>query len=601
MRLDAAAPDLATSFDGAYVACAGARLTLYATASRKEVASAPLDGAADLAFVGGDRLLVVVPGAGRTQLHGFALPSLELLATLELEDRLRIVAAVGPRVLVATEGLEHPRVVAVTTKILVESIGLREPLMLATAAPEERLLAASRTREAQLECWDPLVRRALFRLNLPLMPKARLAGFSARRRLLWIASEGPKGMLEVFRFSDGRLQARVELGAPIVGAVGDPESPRLIVATRAGSEAPLLTELDFQSGERRELAPPVTPRAMAVVEGAAPSLVLVDGGAPTWMALGHTAAPEPIAPTTAPPARGDGQAQPRVIESADWRNKLKRGGEPAPPRPAAASATTVTTTAATTTTATATTEATPVEEIEPATHWRDALADWAEKVLATPRRELPAPSLPDEATLAMASARMTLEAPAALALTLVYGARLVGHGEGVAAATVARALTAAGAGGDDAWAEALGRGLLGSLGLVRAQDGRLRASVAAARFLDGAPPRFAIVDGTPSDVELPEGNVRLDGAVAPLDELGRELARRYGYDVALLKIADRDPARQLRSLLVEARLHGAWPVVDVIIKAARWAHVLDDGPTVIVARGEELPARVQAMPSIDVG
>jgi hypothetical protein len=412
-------------------------------------------------------------------------------------------------------------------------------------------------------------------------------------------------MLEVFRFSDGRLQARVELGAPIVGAVGDPESPRLIVATRSGSEAPLLTELDFQGGERRELTPPVTPRAMAVVEGAAPSLVLVDGGTPTWMALRHAAVPEPIVPTTALPARGDGQAQPRVTESADWRNKLKRGGEPTPPRPAAAPATTATATTATATTmtataTTATAEAKPVEEIEPATHWRDALADWAEKVLATPRRELPAPSLPDEATLAMASARMTLDAPAALALTLVYGARLVGHGEGVAAATVARALTAAGASGDDAWAEALGRGLLGRLGLVRAQDGRLRASVAAARFLDGAPPRFAILGGTPSDVDLPEGNVRLDGAVAPLDELGRELARRYGYDVALLKIADRDPARQLRSLLVEARLHGAWPVVDVIIKAARWAHVLDDGPTVIVARGEELPARVQAMPPVDL-
>src|SRR4051812_49975974 len=115
MRLDAAAPDLATSFDGAFVACAGARLSLYATTTQKEIASVPLDGNADVAFVGPERLLVVVPGEGRTQLHGFALPTLELLATLELEDRLRIVAAVGPRVLIATESLEQPRVVAVTT------------------------------------------------------------------------------------------------------------------------------------------------------------------------------------------------------------------------------------------------------------------------------------------------------------------------------------------------------------------------------------------------------------------------------------------------------------------------------------------------------
>ena len=212
MRLHPGAPDLAASIDGAYVACTGARLTLYSTATRAELASAPLDGPADVAFLGADRMLVLVPGDGRSQLNGYALPSLELVATLELEDRLRIVTAVAGRALIATESLEQPRVVAVTSKILVESIALREPLLLATAAPEDRLLAASRTRDAQLECWDPFLRRALFRLNLPVLPRAHLAGFSARRRLLWIAAAGPSGTLEVFRFSDGRLQARVDLG-----------------------------------------------------------------------------------------------------------------------------------------------------------------------------------------------------------------------------------------------------------------------------------------------------------------------------------------------------------------------------------------------------
>ncbi len=151
MRLTAGAPDLVASVDGAYVACAGAQLTLYAQQTRAELGSLPLDGPADIAFVGADRLLTVVPGDGRSQLNGYALPSLELVATLELEDRLRVLASVATRALIATESLEQPRVVAVTTKILVETIALREPLLLATAAPEDRLLAASRTREAQLE------------------------------------------------------------------------------------------------------------------------------------------------------------------------------------------------------------------------------------------------------------------------------------------------------------------------------------------------------------------------------------------------------------------------------------------------------------------
>lgn len=286
MRLQPGAPELVASLDGAYVACAGGALTLYSAATRAAIAAAPLDAGADIAFLGADRLLAVVAGDGRTQLVGYALPSLELVATLELDDRLRVAAAAGGRALVATESLEQPRVVAVTSKILVESIAIREPLLLATAAPEERLLAASRTRDAQLECWDPILRRALFRLNLPLLAHAQLAGFSARRRLLWIAAGGPSGTLELFRFSDGRLQARVELGAPIVGAAGHPDSPRLVVATRKSDDAPVtLTELDFQAGDRRLLAPPWSPRALCVVEGARPALVVVDEGAPTWMEL----------------------------------------------------------------------------------------------------------------------------------------------------------------------------------------------------------------------------------------------------------------------------------------------------------------------------
>jgi len=586
MRLQAGAPDLAASVDGAYVVCAGERLTLYAQATRAELASAPLDGPADVAFVGADRLLVVVPGDGRSQLCGYALPSLELVATLELEGRLRVVTAVPGRALVATESLEQPRIVALTTKILVESIPLREPLLVATAAPEDRLLAASRTRDAQLECWDPFLRRALFRLNLPLLPRAQLAGFSARRRLLWIAAAGPTGTLEVFRFSDGRLQARVDLGAHIAGAAGHPESPRLIVATRPTEEAAVqLTELDFVAGERRELTTPVAPRAMCVVEGAQPALVLVDHGAPVWMALGAAATSDAIAATTpamppATPAPAKA-AHPRVSNPADWRGKL-HATRSAATAPASASVP-----------ATAPAIAPVADAGEGAPHWRGSLCDWAERQLAAPRRALDPPSWPDDSPLATTIARLALDDAPARALALVYGARLCGHAA-VPAATVARALD----GDDAAWSEALGHGLLARLGLARAHAGRLAPTTAAARFLDGAPARVPILTGGASDAELPSGNRRLDGGIERLADLGARLAERYGYDVALVHVDDKKPARMLAWKLVEARLHGAWPLIDVIIKAAPWADALDEGPSVVVVRGEEVPAAIAALPPL---
>ncbi|MGZ3439341.1 MAG: hypothetical protein ACXVDD_07485, partial [Polyangia bacterium] len=94
------------------------------------------------------------------------------------------------------------------------------------------------------------------------------------------------------------------------------------------------------------------------------------------------------------------------------------------------------------------------------------------------------------------------------------------------------------------------------------------------------------------------GNVRLDGGVEPLAEIGARLAAQYGYDVALVLVEGAMPARSLASQLVEARLHGAWPIVDVSVKAARWANALDEGPTVVVVRGDEVPAVIAARPAL---
>ena len=68
--------------------------------------------------------------------------------------------------------------------------------------------------------------------------------------------------------------------------------------------------------------------------------------------------------------------------------------------------------------------------------------------------------------------------------------------------------------------------------------------------------------------------------------------------MALLLVDGATPARTLAWKLVEARLHGAWPLIDVSVKAARWADALDDGPSVIVVRRDEVPAAIAALPPL---
>src|SRR5947209_6767690 len=121
-----------------------------------------------------------------------------------------------PRLLAGGSGLAaSPDHAWVAARLLAaDPIALREPVQLAVAAPEDRLLVASRD---QLEAWDPVRRQALFRLNLPLNRPA-FAGFAARRRLLWIGAAGLPGGIEVFRFSDGRMALRIDLGRRLLAA-----------------------------------------------------------------------------------------------------------------------------------------------------------------------------------------------------------------------------------------------------------------------------------------------------------------------------------------------------------------------------------------------
>ena len=437
-----------------------------------------------------------------------------------------------------------------------------------------------------------MLRRALFRLNLPLMPRAQLAGFSARRRLLWIAAAGPTGTIEVFRFSDGRLQARVELGATIVGAEGHPDSPRLVVATRKADEGAVsLTELDFQLGERRVVTAPFSPRALCVVEGAQPALVLVDGAEP----IGSRST-SPRRPRLARPRRRRRRRRRRARKSgASARlqsRRLARQAAGDEVGSAGAGAGLV------------------GERARRASspRWRRSKRSRsARRTGATSCATGPRSSsarrdgrsrrrrVADDSTLAITIARLALDERATRALQLLYGARLLGH-----AGVRRRRWRARSARGKAPTKPAGTRRSPAACSVSSAWPAHATAASSYARpvgrFLDGAPPRLTILAGGASDAELPGGNVRLDGGAEPLAQIGVRLAAQYGYDVALVLVDGPTPARTLATMLVEARLHGAWPIVDVSVKAAKWSSALDEGPTVVVARGDELPAAVAALP-----
>ena len=39
-------------------------------------------------------------------------------------------------------------------------------------------------------------------------------------------------------------------------------------------------------------------------------------------------------------------------------------------------------------------------------------------------------------------------------------------------------------------------------------------------------------------------------------------------------------------------------VVDISKKAARWTDALDEGPSVIITRGDEVPSEIKALPAL---
>ena len=360
--------------------------------------------------------------------------------------------------------------------------------------------------------------------------------------------------------------------------------------------------------------------AFCVVEGASSSLVLHDGGsgpplfvplaralpadvelppppvmsrstrtAPSVGTLGraHARPPTPLPPPTT--ATTQTHAAPQAATSAHPpRVPIKPTTAPATSTPAPATSTPTTTTPAAT--PTPTDDAPLAPPLSRRGTWRNRLCEWSARMLADAGRPLDLPEPDDASRLADAVERLELDGRTTRALALVYGARLLGE-TAVPAATVARALANGTPPTENDWDEALGRGLLGRLGLVRVRRGRLELRALPARFLDGEPPRLAIMPAGDGELAMPRGAVVHDAADATLAETGALLAARFGCPVALVPLPPTGPDALplVERALLEARLHGAWPLVAGADPAA-WLGALSRLPSVILVRGAPPPS-----------
>jgi hypothetical protein len=622
-RIEPGGPGLAVSPDHAWLAVAHAgKLRLIDTGTRETVAEVEpsFSGETDLCL-SQQHLFAFVRMEDSTACLVYTLPALAPVTSMELMGAARPMAMVQERILVAGMDGQQPRILGLGGRVLtIDSIGLPEPVLFAAEAPDDRLLVSARD---QLECWDPMRRRALSRLHLPIA-RPKLGGFSSRRRQLWLVSASASGPLEVFRFSDGRVLARAELGKRVVAVDGHPESPRLVVAAREDGQPVELVQFDLALGERNTVAVEGVPASFCVVDGSHPVLIVARAdGAVEFVGLPRATPLEEAEPRPAKRAADPASSEPE--RPLGWRNRLanEKPGEskpaseertameaararlanqtrrPAEPKPAPRGSSAVIAPRA----------PRPPEPVRapvsvaPAAvmggSWRDALCAWATAALDNPAHAAPPPS-GDSTPLARAVSRLELSYGASRGLALLYGQWLLGDGErGISLVALAQLMSIEddpleeGAG----WLEALGRDTLGAGRLVRIRGGRARLRRFASRFLDGHGPRVRIVwppeGATPTTLagsqRVPSrgGELSPDDAVLLAQKLGRALA-----------VVPPGPRAQVEPALAEARLHDAVPLVLGADESDSWAELTGE-QLVLVADDEGAPALLRQLPLLE--
>ena len=572
---------LASSADGRHVAwCTAGRIVLFDVAGRARLAEAELDfdGATDLALAptAPDRLLVLRARDGVTLVRVLALPDLRVVLDAQLRGEARLAATSGTVALLQT-GRE-----ALTALDLADlrtaALAVRGPIQLVTDLSDGRILVCSHGR---LEAWSVAERRPTHRMSLPVPSDAAFGGTADRGRIQWFAAAAPPGTISLLRVSDRMQQTRLDAGGQLEAIAVDPASAIAVAAIRPAADAAVeLAVLSFATQARHTLAFDGCVTSFCLVGAPADAVVIArEDGAPLLVPLAPaTARAEPL--EAADGGRPGEAGEPTGTEPVpandlgerleQWRGQVRAAVAGAPQRLRAPGGL-------------------GLFSGEPQSRSRAELYAWGLSARARTTTSPPPP--PQGGRLNELVARFALDTRSRALLALLYASWLDGDGRtGLPVGVIARVL----GNDEDAWIDALAHGRLGRMGWLRSRYGRTRLRPTLGAFLDETPPRIALVEPA-GEIDLvaepPAGAARLqlaDGV--PPDEPLRAPATGLNRPVAAIDagaMPARRPARAFADHVLEARLHGALPIV--LPATAPLAPELLDGPALVAVRGPAPP------------
>lgn len=549
----AAVHAIAATDDGRWIAWSEAgRLVVVETARRVQVAELAIELQPPVTLAlstDPDRLVIVQTRGAATLVRVLSIPDLKPLAEGTLPAAARLVAVCGATAVLL--GSSDVLTLLDLATLHSTTLTVRGPIQAVAAFSASQIIVAAR---GKLETWSLEERRPTHRLSFALPKQPIAVGVAANGSLLWTASAD--GVISSHRLSDGTLVSEGELGAR--GLVLTASRTQSVLVARSPEATPELLAYDLLTGTSQVRAVGV-PIAAACVVGTV-AVVLPEHDAPLLVALtgaelsrplvlaGGMAVPEapavedaePVLPPVEPPATSRLEEWRAQVRAAVESTTFSPGPADIAPRIA--------------------TDSAPRRGPEDTRSARARLVAWADSAKSSPVPP-PVPKLDELAQ------RFSLDLRSRALLSLLYAAWLEGDGKtGVPVAHAARIL-----GNDEqAWSDALARGRLGTLGWVRTSFGRVRLRARIGRFLDEAVPAirlFVPAAGGTRTMAPPAAASQWGTHGADLDARLRELAASCQVLVAAIDL-DALPAgrleRALDDRLLEARLHGALPVLHCV-------------------------------------
>lgn len=509
---------IATSLDGQWVTIRrGREIVLLANGALPAVGQHQLESDdVDLALVGPPTMLAVITRAPQPKVELCLPPYLDIVARHDLEQPMKLAATTGQRF--ALISLDNKRVTilrAAGRGLAAQAIDPGSAVEFAVGLDRNQVLLALLRK---LEVWDAVSARPLLRLQLQLPPPPRNVG--AAQGHLWVTRPGSDEVF-IYRLSDGR-PFRHYVGAPVEDVVCHPASPLLMLVTARGLVrlhcfAHSLTVVDSPWV-------PNTPLAQLVVGDDVSLLGMAEGSEEPWrVPIGGAGAPIVVGETDEP-------SEPVLATAADKLRAMREraaapdtGDHGASHFPASTSH--------------AYSSHSSHAGVARVRAWREPLAGFGLELARGVDSELPIVAVDTE--LGELAHRLGLPSGARRALIALYGLYLVGE-PALSIARLAHAL------GD--WSEALGRGELGALAMLRRRGGKVGLRPSVTELLDGAAPRAIRVVGGAATAPRPGvSRIARDGRSDAAIEI--ELATQLG------RIGVIEGAAGLG--ILEARMHGA--------------------------------------------